>query len=724
MVISKKTDIQKQKQKKAKQQQQQQQKQNVKINIRLGEKPVRRRRRPTGKKQPPKPSPDLPVQFPTPQYVPMFINQYPSPYFTAPTPPSTIMSVSAPTSAISSILPSIPSTLPVTTPPIASLPPPLPPSFRPPPPPRPTIKPIKDFADFGIQTEQPYFTDFGIQTEQPYFTDFGIQTEQPYFTDFGMQTKQPYFTDFETQTDGISSIDFETQTEQPSFIDFGIQTEQPSAISETLRGMEMPRAQPPPPLERAQTEPTRPPLPFLKDFMAPTQDIQASGIQQFVSLTPESLSTLGGVSSDKKYAPSEISDISGVTDTSGMSEMSSISDRTKVTPESLEQKIRKRAERQQQDIEQAIAKNKAEIQEQKRKQLEENPDLIQKVRERRKQIQPEEEEVENNEWEDEPDRAYKEMMRQQKRMEQAISQQKPNEPITERTPIEESKRIKKREQSEGGMSELEKEYKLAIEQEKKNIELYKQKLQELRSGEYNTDEEFERAENDINVFEGLISEAKKQIKLKEQLIEEEQFADVELIQPKVEPKQPEGKPKVEPKQPEGKPKEEPKQPEGKPKEEKKKEIDVLETAKKYRVRLATGRKQLIDAENELEKDDDISISDTLKKQGEINKIKVKIRDYEKWFEKNNIPINLPTIKEEEEDKEEGVRPRPTETEIAEKRKQHNEMLRDKRKYVKMQELDETDDTDKELLKDRIGALKLKIDNSKKWFKSYDINITG
>ena len=96
----------------------------------------------------------------------------------------------------------------------------------------------------------------------------------------------------------------------------------------------------------------------------------------------------------------------------------------------------------------------------------------------------------------------------------------------------------------------------------------------------------------------------------------------------------------------------------------------------------------------------------------------------KWFEKRNIPINLSSIKEEDDDDKEGVSPRPSEKEIEERRKKHSEMTRDKRKYVKMELDDLTDTSERELLKDRIGALQLKIDASKKWFKSYNINITG
>jgi len=91
----KKNISQKQKQKKAKQQQQQQQ--NIKINVRVGDSRKRAPRKSSGKKQPPRPPPNVPVIQQAP-YIPMFLNQQPAQYFTPPvasttlpiTPPTTI----------------------------------------------------------------------------------------------------------------------------------------------------------------------------------------------------------------------------------------------------------------------------------------------------------------------------------------------------------------------------------------------------------------------------------------------------------------------------------------------------------------------------------------------------------------------------------------------------------------------------------------------------------
>ena len=650
MVTSKKTDIQKQKQKRAKQQQQQQQKQNVKINIRLGEKPSRKRRAP-GKKQPPrqppKPPPDLPVQFPMPQYVPMFINQYPSPYFTAPTPSSTITSVSAPTSAISSILPSTPSTLPITTPPVASLPPPIPPTFRPPPPARPTIKPITYFSDFGTQTQEPSLADFGTQTRQPSIMDFGTQTLEPSIMDFGTQTQQPF------------SMDFGTQTQQPFSMDFGMQTEQPSAISETLRGMEMPRAQPPPPLERAQTEPTRPPLPFLKDFVAPTQDIQASGIQQFVSLTPESLSNLGGISSDKKYAPSEIS---GITDTSEFS------------IDSILEQIRSRSRRQPENIEETLAKKKAEKEleknireESKRQQMQERSkaaiekielerqDKIKKIEEEQRKLTGILAEIEKAGKEREAKKSQKiisdlmdeitgevekrneepEMTFPRKKIEPGKKLKPPSlkfeeeeeEPV-ERKPIEESKRIRKpgsgRPKGSGNKSEIEKESEQVIKEESKKIRKYEKLLKELRNGDYETDEAFDEASNKISEYENEIEQSLGQISMAKQLIDEEiNLRKLPTISEEEEPIEVKVEKKKKSKQP-------------KFTEEEIKE-GLLTNARTYRRRLKREYSRAQKIRQELD-EGDLSVKEIKDKQNKLKQYVNTIRIINEWFEEKKLPI--------------------------------------------------------------------------------------
>ena len=291
--ITKKTTTQKQKQKKAKQQQQQQQGQNVKINIRVGEtKKPRAPRKPSDKKQPPKqppkPPPNVPIQ--QPQYVPMFLSQQPAQYFTPPV-PTTTLPVAPPGTATAPI-----STIP-TAPTIRPIP-------RPPIPPRPTspgrMSPIPTTPTITRSTTAPSvelntFTNFTPRQDIiSNFIAFGDLDEPRAFSFYDYANSysdandwiQGYVNEFNYFNDTIS-----TESEPISISgftrDFGTQT----SISKTLRDMEIqPNKQIPqaPPLPIPRTSP----LSIPKEFIAPTQDIQPSAVQNIMNLTQENLSKL------------------------------------------------------------------------------------------------------------------------------------------------------------------------------------------------------------------------------------------------------------------------------------------------------------------------------------------------------------------------------------------------------------------------------------------------
>jgi len=443
-------------------------------------------------------------------------------------------------------------------------------------------------------------------------------------------------------------MDFGTQTQQPFSMDFGMQTEQPSAISETLRGMEMPRAQPPPPLERAQTEPTRPPLPFLKDFMSPTQDIQASGIQQFVSLTPESLSTLGGISSDEKYAPSEIS---GITDTSEFS------------LDSILEQIRNRSRRQPENIEETLAKKKAEKEleknireESKRQQMQERSkaavekielerqDKIKKIEEEQRKLTGILAEIENVGKEREAKKSQKiisdlmdEMIGEvEKRNEEQprkkiepgkklktpsfqFDEEEEEEQPIERQPIEESKKIRKpgsgRPKGSGNKSEIEKEYERVIKEESKKIRKYEKLLKELRNGDYETDEAFDEASNKISEYENEIERSRGQISMAEELIDEEinlrklpTIREDEPVTVEVEKIKKSKNPKF-----------------------------TEEELDKYRSRLKKEYSKARNIRQELD-EGDLSIKEIIEKKTKLKQYDNTIGIIKSWFEENKLPI--------------------------------------------------------------------------------------
>jgi hypothetical protein len=591
--MAKKNTTQKQKQKKAKQQQQQQQ--NVKINIRLGEKPARKKRLPGVKQQVKQPQ-QLPIQLPTPQYVPMFINQQPATYFTPPV-STTTLPVTPPTTTTSQIMmtPTIPNVIPTSqevspTPPSStfnsfldatgqmlenisdwtkrqtefpttfpSIVPRPPLKIQPPIPKGPTIKPI-DANPPSIELDT--FTNFAPRQniisnlvayrdlDEPItmsFTDYGSSFAnvddwvQESINNFN-KSFDTRFTENETQTEQKMVKDFGTQYQQPSFTDFGIQTENiPSAISVTLREMETQTELPQPPPPRAQSPP-----PIPKDFSAPSQDIKESGIQQFISLTPESLSKLGGISDKKEYAESE-----APTEITQASRMTGVTDRTtNIFGDVIKERAKKIETGRQQTIEETLSKKKEKDEEEKNRKDEERIKKMQEKNEAsiKKTEQKRQEKIKKIEEEQrkskgilaEIEEASKE--RESKKSEKMIGDvmnemigevekrnvgedEEPELNFPKRKPIEEKKRLRKpgsgRPKGSGNKSDLEKQYEASIAEEKSKIKDYKRIIKELQNGDYVTDEEYDQAVDEINMYEELIQLSLGEIEQGKILIDEE-----------------------------------------------------------------------------------------------------------------------------------------------------------------------------------------------------------
>lgn len=292
------------------------------------------------------------------------------------------------------------------------------------------INEFNDYTDFGTQTDtipQPPLTFIrraGTQTdESPTFirragtqtTPIGqsdIETQfEPAFTiayqnELATQTEPTFQREFETQTTPIGQFDAETQTGRryvsssetqttpTSLREFGTQFEDfmpqvpdviPTAVSSTLREME------------TQTDEFIPrPLPLpptMPSFMAPTQDIQPSGIQNIVNLTQENLAKFGGLSSVMPRGVSEISDLTEGTSRSINTDISNF----------IQQEAMRRAGSRV-PIEETLKQQKEES----KKRAEESGMFGQMRREmdkRRQFLQPPEDvdpAVEPGEWDDEP----------------------------------------------------------------------------------------------------------------------------------------------------------------------------------------------------------------------------------------------------------------------------------------------------------------------------------
>lgn len=544
--ITKKSTTQKQSQKKAKQQQQQQQGQNVKINIRLGEvKKPRAPRKPTDKKQPPKPPPRPPPNVPIqqPQYVPMFLSQQPAQYFTPPV-PATTLPVAPPGTA----------TAPIPTAPIAT--PTLPvPTIRPiPPPPRPRptspgrMSPIPTAPTITRATTAPSieldtFTNFTPRQDIiSNFIAFGDLDEPRAFSfndyagvftnvDDWVQGYVNEFNDFNdtrtTESEEISLSGF------GSIRDFGTQTQDifPSAVSATLREMETQTERFIPQLPTQQQQQALPP-PIPKEFVAPSQDIQPSAVQNIVNLTQENLAKIGGLSSNKEYAPSEISSITEGTSRSINTDISKLiqqearkkeerrqqkrEEKKKEEPGGIIGEIQRKAREQQERDKTPIEEILKQQKEEKKKEERDKGIVGQMTREmekRRQFLQPDEEdeEIDLSEWEVEKPKS-------------PPSVEKPKSPLSD-----EKKMTRKpgsgRPKGSGNKSDSEKEYDNVIKNSKANIRMYKKQIRMIEQKGLDTDEQ----DNTITDYERLIEDAQEQIDFMNLLIQEER--DARRLQP-------------------------------------------------------------------------------------------------------------------------------------------------------------------------------------------------
>lgn len=526
--ITKKTTTQKQKQKKAKQQQQQQQGQNVKINIRVGEtKKPRAPRKPSDKKQPPKqppkPPPNVPIQ--QPQYVPMFLSQQPAQYFTPPV-PTTTLPVAPPGTATAPIttIPTAP-TAPITPPtPTAPIIPPAPPAptIRPIPrrpiPPRPTspgrMSPIPNIPTMTNtpSIELNTFTNFTPRQDIiSNFIAFGDLDEPQAFSfnDYANSFSnvnnwvQGYVNEFNDFNDTRS-----TESEPISisgFIrDFGTQTQDiaPSAMSATLKEMETQTEQfippPPPPRQTQQPQQALPPPPIPKEFTAPTQDIQPSAVQSIINLTQENLARLGGLSSSKEYAPSEISDITQTTKET----RSTIVD----LPALIMESAKKRESMRQQTLDEIIEKRKEKKMEEKKSEGMMGQIALE-MEKRRNLLQPpeEEEEIDLSEWEIEKPEPKPTVEKLDKKITRKPGSGRPK--------------------GSGNKSEAEREYDNIIKIQKGEIRKNKNKIKIMEQKGLETDDE----DRTIADYEQMIGDSEEQINFMNQLIQEEK--DRRKLQP-------------------------------------------------------------------------------------------------------------------------------------------------------------------------------------------------
>lgn len=563
--VSKKNVI-KQSQKKAKQQQQQQQGQNVKINIRVGEmKKPRAPRKPSDKKQPPKPPPKPPPNVPIQQapYIPMFLSQQPATYFTPP--------VSAPTLPVT---PPTTTTAPITT----MIPPPPAPTIRPipPPPAPPSTNPpsieLNTFTNFlPKQDVISNLIGFGDLDEPATFTFDDYAKPFSNVTDWigsslinFNETFSTEYTENEAQPRQLMVRDFGTQYEQPTFSEFETPTQDifPSAISATLREMETQPEQmfipPPPPRPTQQQQalpppPPPPPPPIPKEFTAPTQDIQPSAVQRVVDLTQENLLKLGGISTNEQYAPSVISDITEGTSRSINTDISKLiqqqakrmeTGRQQTIEETLmkkkekeeskgimgeiEKKAKEKLEKNKPSIDETLKQIEEQRKEQEKQRKKEEKDkgitgqMISEMEKRRQFINPPEEEEESNEWEEEEIKFTRKPVKKE-----PVEKEPDEEEIRfTRKPVEEEKKIRKpgsgRPKGSTNAVGDEKTYKIALDVAKENKKKFKQKIEDLKNGDYETDDEFEESIRQIEQYETLLENVKNDIKQLYELIRLEQ----------------------------------------------------------------------------------------------------------------------------------------------------------------------------------------------------------
>jgi hypothetical protein len=521
----------KQKQNKAKQQQQQQQGQNVKININVGDKPSKRKPRTTRPKQPPKQPPKPPPQLPTPQvqYVPMHLVQQPATYFTPPVSAPPI--VAPPTTTITPIV-----APPIVAPPIGPpVGPPIGPPVGPPVgPPRlrrartgpittpsgppiitpPTIRtgtgppivpmnPLLNLPSIELNTFENFTPRQNVISNLISYEDL----DEPMAYSFSDYT-DTYSNVYDWIQQGIENFnDSQTQTDfMPQIGSFMPLTQDiiPSAISDTLMKNEMQNIpQPPllppksklvpqpPPLPQAQP----PPPPPLRDFLAPTQDIQQSGITRLVDLTQENLQQLGGITSNEEYAPSEISEITEGTSRSIYTDITNATKNLYEKPkqmnvlEMIQQKAKEQQEKNKKPIDEILKENK----EKQSKDEGLASTIFAEMEKRRQFIQPPDEEDTSDDWEEE--------------LEYTTKKQEP-EPDQPRKPIAEGKKMTRkpgsgRPKGSRNKSQTERDLDDSLERTKERLRETKRKMKALERSKIDTDEEDNTVEDYIQMINNL-----------------------------------------------------------------------------------------------------------------------------------------------------------------------------------------------------------------------------
>jgi hypothetical protein len=326
------------------------------------------------------------------------------------------------------------------------------------------------------------------------------------------------FNDSQTQTDFMPQIG--------SFMPL-TQDIVPSAISDTLMKNEMqniPQPPPlppksklvpqPPPLPQAQPPPPPPPPPPLRDFLAPTQDIQQSGITRLVDLTQENLQQLGGITSNEEYAPSEISEITEGTSRSIYTDITNATKNLYEKPkqmnviEMIQQKAKEQQEKNKKPIDEMLKENKKN----KEKQSKDEglaSTIFAEMEKRRQFIQPPDEEDTSDDWEEEEIPKY------------TTKKQEP-EPDQPRKPITEGKKMTRkpgsgRPKGSGNKSQNERELDDSLKQTKADLRVAKQKMKALERSKIDTDDE----DNTVDDYIQMIDDLENQIVFINELIQDE-----------------------------------------------------------------------------------------------------------------------------------------------------------------------------------------------------------
>lgn len=507
---------QKQKQKKAKQQQQQQQGQNVNIKIDLSKKTAPRKERvPRAERVP------VQQQLPIPQaqYVPMHIIQQPATYFSPPvsttsTIPNTTftqpMQPSQPTIGRSVYAPSVELDTFYNTAPRRNI--------------------INDFVG-NYDLDEPFGIQFPTQNSLSKAIDnAGTQTERRYFNpadDVGTQTE----TQFEAFENPIINTPISVAISQ-------METHQP----------------------QQKRIPAPPPLP------PPRLPLTRENLSMFSDTASEYSSEIGG----SEIAPTEISDLTTITGRTGatsnifeqmMQRANQISEKRNFPIEeailgkkeekpdrpNLFREISSQAQRRQEknvDVEEQLKageKERTRLREERIKQEQGDikSSMIEQMEKRRQFIQaPAEEEDENNDWEEDFSRAIvppKPLMippppKEEPEKEEDFTPKKKSaieeeveEEIIPRKPVQQENKLRKpgsgRPKGSGNISGQEKLYKQQLANEREIKKDYKERIDDLRNGDYPTDEDYMEGLRQIEEYERLLEETKQNIKELNALIE-------------------------------------------------------------------------------------------------------------------------------------------------------------------------------------------------------------